>query len=245
MPLLDCQIERKMSETKRVRKERPKNPMCIWPNQKGGPCSWQSIKGSKSCKCHLKYEEMFGEEDIPHLKTCSGCKNLFKPNEDAKICEACRERSTAVRSKIKATKIVVKCMGQTQNKTACSYQALAGDTYCEKHQSYKRWKEMTDSGQYVCKNWIRGCFETIDENTKSCRVCRDKEQIHQNTLNQTKRQTALEYNAAASTETTIMCVICNDVCETSVVTNQKCLRCYNRCCKSEKNRNARSPNALG
>ena len=162
--------------------------MCIWPNQKGEACPWKTVsKDCIFCKRHSIYDGIFTAEDVPYLHKCSGCKNMFKPeNEEIKQCDKCKTRGTINREKDKKIKVVIKCQGFTQKKTPCPYQSLNNDTYCKNHQTYKRWKELTDSGQYVCKNWIRGCFETIDETTKACRECRDKEQANENKLNQTK-----------------------------------------------------------
>jgi len=214
--------------------------MCIWPNQKGEACPWKTVsKDCIFCKRHSIYDGIFTAEDVPYLHKCSGCKNMFKPeNEEIKQCDKCKTRGTINREKDKKIKVVIKCQGFTQKKTPCPYQSLNNDTYCKNHQTYKRWKELTDSGQYVCKNWIRGCFETIDETTKACRECRDKEQANENKLNQTKRSTALDYNSS-HTETKL-CVTCNKSCDSNAITNDKCLECYNTYCKNEHNRNPRS-----
>ena len=211
--------------------------LCIWLNQKGNPCPWQACKG-KYCKRHSIYDGVFAEQDIPNLRACSGCKNMFKPEEEImKICNKCKERGTINRIKKKEAKIT--CLGMTQKQTPCTFKCMPGDTYCEKHQSFKRWKQLTDAGENVCKNWIRGCFENTYAGLKSCKNCRDKEQTNENKLNQNKRLNALNYNDEKD-EKNIMCVNCNSLCDKSDATNDKCLKCYNAYCKVEQNRNPRS-----
>lgn len=213
--------------------------LCIWLNQKGGPCPWQSLPNMDYCKRHSIYQGVFTKEDIPHLKKCSGCKNMFKneENNSYKMCVKCRQRSVLNNEKIKKENEGNKCQGINQNNTPCPYKALKNDTYCKNHQTYKRWKETIDSGKNMCNNWIRGCFEIIDLTAKQCAACRKKAQEKENKLNQTKRATALDYNKNP-TSGEKMCVKCNTL--TTTLKNNQCLKCYDTYQKCENNRNTRT-----
>ena len=65
--------------------------------------------------------------------------------------------------------------------------AIENDDYCGKHQSYKKWKELTNQGHQVCVHWIRGCFEIIKDNYKACINCRTKNQTNENANNLVKK----------------------------------------------------------
>lgn len=64
------------------------------------------------------------------------------------------------------------CKGTTQQNTPCKFEANEDD-YCEKHQTYKKCKELIDAGFNVCRNWNRGCFELISDDKRSCVKCRN------------------------------------------------------------------------
>ena len=218
---------------------------CCWLNQKKQPCPWQIVsKDSDFCKRHSVYEGIYTKDDIPNLIFCSGCKNMFKQkNEDIKRCDKCYIRSQQTNNKIKEKNKVEKnlCKGVTQTGTPCTYYAKENDHYCEKHQSYKKWKELVDNGNNICKNWIRGCFNIIDKDRKSCKDCRNKEQEQENKLNNKKKNIAIEHNNNNNDDKTSMCVICNKIDNKSNFTNGKCLNCYNSYKKNEMNRNVSDP----
>ena len=202
---------------------------CYWLNQKGEPCPWNALAYDKDyCKRHSVYEGVYKKEDIPSLIKCSGCKNMFKPNEEikSKQCDSCHTRCEIIRNKEKQEKVLtIKiCKGLTQKGTNCTFEANELDDYCEKHQSYKKWKNLIDLGKNVCKNWIRGCFEIIDHDKKSCTKCRNKEQIAENANNQTKKEKAIEFNKINTDNK--MCLECNALELTVNIRNNKCTKCY-------------------
>ena len=86
---VDAQKKQKVS----IREKRNKNKKkCEWVNQKGNPCPWKTNISNLYCKRHSIYENLFTPSDIPSLAKCSGCKNLFKP-ENGKTCVKCALRS--------------------------------------------------------------------------------------------------------------------------------------------------------
>lgn len=151
---------------------------CNWLNQKGEPCPWNSLgEDLLYCKRHSKYEGVYTKDDIKKLKKCSSCRNMFKGEN--KICIACCMRCADNRIKTKNAKIIEnkKCKGITSSQKPCNFFVKDNDDYCEKHQSYKKWKESTDKGIKICTNWVRGCFEEIKDDFSRCSKCRAKDVI--------------------------------------------------------------------
>lgn len=225
---------------------------CIWLNQKKQPCPWQAIS-TKCCFCkrHSIYDGIYTADDIPTLSFCAGCKNLFKPlTNEIKQCCKCHDRGEMNRNKTKDKRKHDKkiCSGITIHNTPCTNYSMDNNEYCKKHESYGRWKGLTDNGHNVCKNWIRGCFEIIDTELKSCMTCRNKEQILENKRNNLKKSKAIEFNSNNNDITnsnnkpnTLMCIDCNKIDDTTKMTNNKCLNCYNAYKKNEMNRNTPNP----
>ena len=235
---------------------------CIWLNQKKQPCPWQTMSPSCDfCKRHSIYDGIYTKDDIQNLMFCSGCKNLFKnDDENTKICIKCKERGTENRTKTKEKNKIEKtiCIGFTSTGTQCTYYSKENDTYCEKHQSYKKWKELTDNGKNVCTNWIRGCFETLNEGTKMCEKCRINERKNEKKRYENKKNKAIEFNDKnnkhvvennnvndgdnnTNNNDNKMCYLCNKIDKSTNFTNNKCLQCYNAYVKNETNRNTTEP----
>lgn len=146
------------------------NNKCGWINKKKEPCPWSKVS-ENYCKRHSCFENIYRPEDIPNITFCSDCKNPIGLNiTDKKICDKCKERSKKNREKDKVNSNI--CIGKKQNGEQCTSKASKNDEYCKNHQTYKKWKQLTDQGNKVCKNWIRGCFEIIDENMATCFKCR-------------------------------------------------------------------------
>lgn len=136
-----------------------KSVPCCWLNQKGQQCSWKALVGKEFCKHHSVYEGIFAKKDIPYLKKCSTCRNMFKPKSDEKTCEKCHTIGKKNREKTRKKHIENGlCKGIYQSGKPCTFKPLSNDEYCDKHQSYKKWKQLTDLGKHICKNWIRGCL---------------------------------------------------------------------------------------
>ena len=223
---------------------------CEWVNQKGEPCSWKSIIPERPyCEEHSEYEGIYTKEDIPNLNRCTGCKNLFKidPEINKKTCTKCILRSKQNREKDKKIneEISIGCKAPTQKGTICTREALENDDYCGKHQSYKKWKNLTDDDKNVCKNWVRGCFEIIDSTKKSCSKCRKKEQENENKNNTIKKNKAIKFNEENNEgnecNENAMCMQCNKIVKEDNIVNNKCLECYNAYRKAEQNRNPQNP----
>lgn len=211
---------------------------CYWLNQKGGPCPWNStLPENNYCKRHSIYEGVYTKEDIPSLIKCSGCKNLFKSNIVQKQCDNCHKRNEIIRKQENKEKLEhnIICKGLTQKGTQCTFEANKDDEYCEKHQTYKKWKDITNSGKNVCNNWIRGCWELIVSESKTCSKCRKTKQENENINNCKKRELAIEFNKINDNQK--MCHVCNLIDLVKNITNNKCLACFNSYHKSELNRN--------
>jgi hypothetical protein len=226
----------KQSKTK-INKSTKNVKKCEWVNQKDGPCPWKSLGSDKSyCEAHSKYEGKYTKNDIPNMKRCSGCKNLWMEDGINKTCDECRanKKESRLKEKKDNEENTIKCKGLTQKGTPCNSQANDNDEYCGKHQSYKIYKQTIDSGKNICKNWSRGCFEIIPNEKKTCSNCRKKEQTQENANNLKKKNKATEYNN--SNEKNKMCIECNKIVELNEYFNSKCKRCYETYKKNEKNR---------
>lgn len=153
------------------RKSKKPNP-CCWLNQKGQQCSWKALPDKEFCKRHSIYEGVFTKDNIQYLKRCSTCKNMFKQLDGEKTCEKCHIIAKKNRQQTRKKHIENGlCKGIYQSGKACTFKPLPNDEYCEKHQSYKKWKQLTDSGKHICKNWIRGCFNEIDKHSNYKYLC--------------------------------------------------------------------------
>lgn len=167
-----CITSTKEYSAKLLIKRNKKKKKCEWINQKGEPCSWKTNKPAYYCKRHSVYNN-FIPDDIPHLKKCSGCNNLFK-SDGKKTCGKCQKRSIESSKKIKAIpkKKCIATIKKTEKQ--CSYKALDNDDYCMKHQRVKKYNELVSKNKRICKNWIRGCFDELTIKDKSyCVSCRN------------------------------------------------------------------------
>lgn len=219
-----------------------KEHKCEWINQKNEPCPWKSVSPDKLyCDAHSIYEGKYTKDDIPNMKRCTCCKNLWIPDKINKTCEKCREgrKEKRLNEKKDINNQPIKCKGATQKGTPCLYQVIDNDEYCGKHQTYKKWKELSDSGKNICKNWLRGCFEIIPSDKKSCVNCRQQEQIKENKLISLKKEKAIEFNK--DNEENQMCIRCNNTVNKKNIINDKCLKCYETYRKNEDSRKPQNP----
>jgi hypothetical protein len=201
-----------------------KNHKCHWLNQKGNPCPWNSIDPEKSyCKRHSIYEGIYTKDDIPLLIKCSGCKNMFKNEDEYKQCLTCRSRYDK-NKKLEENEEKKQCLGITQNNTQCLFEPNDNDDYCEKHQSYKKWKELLNSGKNVCYNWVKGCFNIIKMHEKSCAKCKETKNTNRKDNYHKKKDIAEEYNEKNNINK--MCETCNIIDEKIKFINDKCPKCY-------------------
>jgi len=208
---------------------------CEWVTKKGEPCPWKSVEQDKPyCSEHSKYEGIYTKEDIPNLTRCSSCKNLFKAIENRKTCEPCGIRSANNRKKAKENSTAKKCLKCVEIGKEEPVDALENDDYCGKHQSFKEWKELTDAGNIVCKNWIRGCFNIIDDDFKACEECRNKSQENKIINYNIKKERAFTFNNENDKKK--MCYTCNEIIKKNELHNNKCKKCYETQLRSEANR---------
>ena len=166
-----CIANLKEYSAKLLIKRNQNKKKCEWINQKGKPCPWKTNKPDYYCKRHSIYNK-FTPDDIPNLKKCQGCKNLFK-FDGKKTCEKCQKRSSETYKKIYATK--KKCIAIVKSThKQCSYKAQPNDEYCMKHQRVKKHNELILQNKRICKNWIRDCFTELTSTDKSyCVSCRN------------------------------------------------------------------------
>jgi hypothetical protein len=115
-------------------------------------------------------------------------------NLEFSTCTKCRLRSTKIREEQKK-EIIEKCMGKCNNGKICNNKPLKNDTYCKLHQSYKKYNEIINSGKKICKNWIRGCWNEINDNYERCINCREKERENDKKLRDKKKNNSENYNS--------------------------------------------------
>jgi len=209
---------------------------CKWTNNKGEPCSWKALSNKKCCKRHSQWEDI--SPDNTDLKKCSGCRNLFITKKLSKTCDKCKKNAIKKRQDFKdKKKNSNKCVGFKLNTTIpCKHFALDNDDYCGEHQKLKKYNMLSKNNK-VCVNWIRGCFNVLDENDKSsCKNCKKKQNEKDRKRYKLKQDNALLHN---SNNNELMCVSCNSICKTA--TNNKCQKCYTIYKMGQKKRNPKDP----
>lgn len=183
--------------------------LCGWVNQKGKPCPWKALHECTYCKRHSKYEGVFAPEDIKDLKKCSGCKNMFKPTGSCKTCDKCVERSRLTNERIRIHKQESpKCKAIVQRTgLQCSHIVKDGSDYCGEHQSYAKWKSLTEHGMSVCNNWIRGCWNECHNGYKRCEDCRKTER--EKDKHRLEKKHKLQSEEVKNKRTSRTCVRCS------------------------------------
>ena len=231
-----------MIMTKVSASDKQKLTKCSWITQQGKSCSFKNLHNKFYCKRHGKYEGVFLPSQITSLKKCSGCKNLFSPENNFKTCSKCLNREKK--------KIVypTKCQGKNQKGEPCNHKTLPDNNYCGKHQSYKKWKDLTNSGFQVCKNWIRGCFECLDNESISkkysnCVKCRNITKIKDTERYKNKGIEAEKFNLQSNVDCRgqiiNMCRVCSRKDSECNFKGLRCLSCYDLYRKTQDNRNPR------
>jgi hypothetical protein len=115
------------------------------------------------------------------------------------------------------------CQGISQKNKMCTYKSLENDNYCELHQSYKKWIELTDSGIKICSNWIRGCWTNVFTDTNYCTDCVNKSQKTLD-IKTSFIENAVKYNN--ETEENKMCISCNHLFPNDkLLQNDQCAKC--------------------
>ena len=215
------------------------NYQCIWFSKKRERCPWKQVNNTLFCKRHNVYNGIYTQEDIDsgRLIFCSGCNNLFDPIiVGKKQCDKCNSRRKISNDNVAIDDERSICRGIKKN-GPCTYACKNGKLYCAKHESYGRWKDLTSEGKNVCKNWVRGCFCIINDEYKTCKECRQKEQNADNARVQKRRNTANKFNI--ENENVKMCIICNATFTQNNTASYKCYTCYEKHIKSESERGVR------
>jgi len=199
---------------------------CKWSTKKGKNCTFKALTNTTCCKRHQEWEEI--SPDNPDLKRCPSCRNLFLTKETKKTCDKCKKRGIINQKKerIKKHENSKKCIGfVSKTKEPCKHYALKDDDYCGDHQKLKKYIILSKNNK-VCTNWIRGCFNILEENDKSsCKDCKKRESEKDKKRRNLRKEKALSHNSVIKED--LMCILCNSICKTSEATNSKCIKCYN------------------
>ena len=196
------------------------------------PCPKSAILNRNFCKNHMFYENKL---DPNNLKRCH--KNhldyMIYDDNNNYYCRVCKINEE--KNKIKENKIY--CKGINNKGTPCKYEPLENDLYCKLHQSYKKWKSFTDSNKRICNNWIRGCWNELNDDFTRCLECRQKERITEKKLRTVKKECAQDFNSKNQIEK--MCKDCTNIVNQLI--NECCIDCYKKKYNNNKNRNLRNP----
>lgn len=171
----------------------------------------EKIKVNNFCKMH-KYLE--NKVDPNNLSFCSHCN-----------CVLTNDMGLESLENLKCTKCIqIKfCQGISQKNKQCAYKALENDDYCELHQSFKKWKELTDAGIKICLNWVRGCWTNVFTDTNYCSNCVNKLQKELK-IKTTFIENAVKFNN--ETEENKMCIGCNHLFPNDkLLENDQCAKC--------------------
>ena len=96
---------------------------------------------------------------------------------------------------------------------------------------------LTNADQKICTNWIRGCWNILDNDYKRCLNCRLNEREKETNLRNKKKEIAIEYNKNNNKNNILMCIKCNNTC--TELKNDKCNKCYLLLYNTNKTRNDR------
>jgi hypothetical protein len=176
--------------------------LCAYYNHIDKKCNNKTY--STFCGIHYIYEN---KVDPSNMSFCIDCNVLLFSKDIMNKCSKCYNLKM--------------CKGITLLKTYCTYQSLPNNDYCDKHQSYKKWKELTDSSKNICNNWIRGCWNIADAT-----ICNDCLVNNKNKIINKKDaiEEASEFNANAYDYK--MCINCNAIVDTVLFsTNDMCNLC--------------------
>lgn len=156
------------------------------------------------CGIHYIYENKVNPSN---MSFCIDCNILLFSDNIMNKCNKCYN--------------LRKCKGITLLKTQCTYQALPTDDYCDKHLSYKKWKELSDSGNNICANWIRGCWNISESSI--CNECFENNKIKlvnkKDAIEEASEFNANDYDYK-------MCINCNAIVDTILFSNNDmCFHC--------------------
>jgi hypothetical protein len=141
--------------------------LCKALKKDGSTCTQKTQEDSQFCGTHAKLGAKTKEEiESAGLKQCSDCKNFRKLENGYSTCDQCQARSANNRKK--AREQSSPCKGITYEKKACSYQALDGEEFCEKH---LKLKDFHNTGKVKCSTL--NCYNEAEQNRKRCFDCRE------------------------------------------------------------------------
>lgn len=170
---------------------------CKFPyHNQSDSCLEKSIKNKKFCRNHMYYETII---DINNIKWCDKHTRIPLLND---ICSICSKKEEIIKNKIL-------CKGATIKNTPCNFAPLENDEYCKLHQSYKKWKELNDSGKSICCNWIRGCWKENIDNFVKCLECREIDRVKDKKIRNEKKDISIDFNIKNVDHK--MCKDCNKV----------------------------------
>jgi len=237
----------------KLNKPKKEVKMCEAKNQKKESCPWKAVGGEIYCKRHLK---LLGNNK--ETKYCSGCKNYLPmsewDSENIKTCKKCsnRGKNNRLKNKIEREKKENRCLGYVNTKNnemkKCnnfSNNKLEYSEYCGEHQNLAKKINFEKNGLIVCKNWIRGCFNTFESEIikghiiSKCEDCRKKSRIKDIEKYELKKNNAIKFNK--NNEKLFMCYYCNDTVDIKSVNCNKCFKCYDLQNKCEENRYSEDP----
>ena len=162
---------------------------CKFLNLSQKICGESTVRNGDFCKTHHFYT---GKVDPNNLKRCEKHPNIYDLliwDENKKYyCRLCKK----LEEKESNTNY---CKGIDKKGNKCPYKSLLNDNYCQLHQSYKKWKNLSDTGFKVCNDWIRGCWNIINNDFVKCESCRIKEREKDKKLRQSKNDFITEYNS--------------------------------------------------
>jgi hypothetical protein len=186
-----------------------------WENK----CKYKDFKGTvclknkigNFCKFHKYLENKVNPDNIEFCQICNCVitNNMGDESFENLKCSKCIK--------------IIFCKGLTNKNNACTYKAKDDDEYCELHQSYKKWKELSENGIKICTNWIRGCWNNILDDNTYCKDCINKSnkniQIQNDFI-----ENAVKYNNSSLTNK--MCLSCNFIYENDeLCKNDICKKC--------------------
>ena len=162
--------------------------------------------------------------ELNNIKWCDKHTRIPLLND---ICSICTKKEEKIKNKIL-------CKGTTIKNTPCNFAPLEKDDYCKLHQSYKKWKELKDSGKSICCNWIRGCWKENIDNFVKCLECREIDRVKDKTNRNEKKDISIDFNIKNVNHK--MCKDCNKV--VIQLFDSCCHQCY---INKRVSRNKRNP----
>jgi hypothetical protein len=176
---------------------------CLAKDRHNDSCRNKQINSTSFCKLH-QYMCNYSQEMMNNLQLCKGCKKMYCfENANIKTCDNCKTRD-----KSKYKKEIVLC-----KKDGCKFKKSDENLYCGKHQIHIFIDDALKNGKKLCKNYVRGCKEQLEQEYtfSKCQLCLEKERVKDNQ----NRNNAKEKNQHTNTNTKYCTTCCKecDICE--------------------------------